>query len=131
MNRLADLRAEYANLVAATKYRGETLKAVEQELSESRASQHVARTAGMIGLVDTPDAGTRPVGPGKTMIAAAGFGGGLMIAAAIVFLTVVPGSRVEPQRRGAFVGEAAPRQRTPSEKLTFRQALERVAGHPI
>jgi uncharacterized protein involved in exopolysaccharide biosynthesis len=131
MNRLADLRAEYANLVAATKYRGETLKAVEQELSESRASQRVARTASMISLVDTPDAGTRPVGPGKTMIAAAGFGGGLMIAAAIVFLTVVPGTQASPRRRGAFVREAAPPQRVASRKLTLRQALERVAGNPI
>ncbi len=62
--RLADVRAEYANLVTATKNRSESLKAVEHELAEARASQAAAGTTSLINLIDTPDAGTRPSGPG-------------------------------------------------------------------
>ncbi len=146
-NRLASMRAEYANLVAATKYRGETLKAVEQELSESRASQKAALSASQINLVDTPDVGTRPVGPGRTTIAAAGMGAGVMVALAIVFLTAVPhtvpyaapthaapvyaGPIADPARRAvpARAPAAAPLDR--SINLSLKEALKRVSGGAI
>ena len=86
--RLAAVRAEYSNLVAAARSRAESLKIVEHDLAEARASQAAARTASLINIVDGPDTGTRPQGPGKTTIVAGGMGGGLMIALAIVFLSI-------------------------------------------
>lgn len=125
--KLATVRAEYANLVAAAKSRGETLKAVEHDLSEARANQAGARAGSLINLVDSPDAGTRPQGPGRTAIVAAGFGGGLLISLAIVFLTVNPGHRPRPVvRRPAPL--SALRGVEPVTNLNLKQALQRVAG---
>jgi succinoglycan biosynthesis transport protein ExoP len=129
LGRLATVRAEYANLVTATKHRSESLKSVEHELSEARASQTAARTASLLNLVDTPDAGTRPVGPGRSAIVLAGFGSGLLIALAIVLLNV-PQTRPGGEARGSLplpqshVGEWA-------TGLNLRQALQQIAGHSL
>lgn len=96
LNRLAVLRAEYANRATEVKHRSESLNAVEHELAEARASQAAAGAAGLINLVDAPDAGPRPLGPGRTMIVAGGFACGVLIAAALLFLLIPPGAACEP-----------------------------------
>ena len=63
--KLADMRAEYANLVAERNQRADILKTAEQQLAEARASQAAARTASLIAAIDAPVAGDAPVGPGK------------------------------------------------------------------
>ncbi len=70
---LANVRAEYGNLVAATKHRSDILKTAQQELSEAQAGQAAARTSSLITLIDQPDTGSRPTGPGRTTIVLAGF----------------------------------------------------------
>ncbi len=89
-DRLASLRAQYSNLVATAKHRTEILKTAQSELAESRASQAAARTASLITLVDDPDAGSRPIGPGRTVITLAGALGGLLISLGVVCMTVHP-----------------------------------------
>lgn len=150
LSSLAGLRAEYANLASEVKNRSETLKAVEHELAEARASQAAARTASRIRLVDAPDAGTRPLGPGRTTIVASGFTGGVLIAGAIVFLLIPPGAApsqvaAESQQAPALSASPTPPQNghcrelaplpakvarpqapRPVGPLTLRQALERV-----
>ena len=91
--------------------RAESLKTVEHELAEVRASQAAARTASLISPVDDPDTGTRPLGPGKTTIAAGGFGGGLTLSLAILFWSIppVPAASQSPERTpglGGSVGRA-------------------------
>jgi uncharacterized protein involved in exopolysaccharide biosynthesis len=138
LSRLAGLRAEYANLAAEVRHRGETLKAVEHELSEARASQAAARAASRISLVDAPDTGAHPLGPGRTTIVAAGFGGGLLIAAALVFLLTSPGGAPGSIAGAESPGEevvrnsakrASPAARSPAAPLTLRQALERIVAN--
>ncbi len=90
LSRLADMRAEYANLSDAVKSRNETLKAVEHELADARARNAAANATSRLSLVGTPDTGTRPIGPGRSVIAASGFGAGLLVSAAIAFLLVQP-----------------------------------------
>jgi uncharacterized protein involved in exopolysaccharide biosynthesis len=124
---LATVRAEYANLVAAAKSRSETLKAVERDLAEARASQAGARSGSLINLVDSPDTGNRPQGPGQTVIVLAGFGGGLLIALAIVFLRVNPGPLPQSLVRNR-VPASALRMVEPATKLTLKQALQQVSG---
>lgn len=146
---LAALRAEYANLVTATKQRSETLRAVEHDLAEARASQAAARSASLINLVDSPTPGTRPVGPGRSMIVLAGFAGGLLVGFSMVFLTVRPqenpveaaAANVVPvivpvpvapaavvtARSRSFASEV----RRPSAPLNLKQALQKAAGHQI
>ncbi len=102
LSSLVTLRAEYANLSTAVQNRSETLKNVEHELAEARASEAAARASSRISPIDQPDAGTRPMGPGRMTIVAAGFGSGLLVSAAIVFLLTQPAPvqvpAVSPQR---------------------------------
>ena len=87
---LAEIRAEYSNLITTSRLRGEILKTAEQELAEARAGQAAAHTASLITLVGNAEVGSRPVGPGKTIILAASLLGGLLLGAGIIFLTIVP-----------------------------------------
>ncbi len=90
LSRLADMRAEYANLSDAVKSRSETLKAVEHELADAKARNAAANATSRLNLVGTPDTGTRPIGPGRSVIAAGGLGAGLLVSAAIAFLLIQP-----------------------------------------
>lgn len=88
---LAEMRAEYGNLVNERNQRSDIVKAAEQELAEARASQAAARTASLITAIDAPVAGDSPVGPGKATIVFGGMVGGLFVGLGIVFLTVETG----------------------------------------
>lgn len=133
--RLAAVRAEYANLVAAAKNRGDLLKNVEHELAEARASQAAASATSLINLVDTPDAGTRPAGPGRTAIVAAGFGGGWLLGLAIALLSVHPWPLKDDESALSLPFPAAKvieRVKNLNVRgLNLKQALQRVAGRRI
>jgi len=131
LNKLAALRAEYTNLANTAKSRGETVKAVEHDLAEAKASEAASRVSSRISLFDQPDVGTRPVGPGKASLVGAGFGGGLMIAAALIFLSIAP---VAPGpipvssptlNRSTFPSVANIGAKA---TLTMREALQKVKG---
>jgi succinoglycan biosynthesis transport protein ExoP len=90
LGKLADMRAEYANVVAERNQRADILKAAEQQLAEARASQAAARTASVITAIDTPVPSNGPIGPGKATIVLGGLLGGLFLGFGVVFLTVHP-----------------------------------------
>jgi uncharacterized protein involved in exopolysaccharide biosynthesis len=126
LSKLSSVRAEYANLASAAKSRAESLKAVEHELSEARASEAAARTTSLIDLIDSPDTGTRPVGPGKTTIALGSFGGGLFLAAALLFLTVKPSTVPGPPLSQTLPSDGGLLEH-PATSLSLKQALRRVS----
>ena len=123
---LASVRANYANLVTAAKSRAESLRLVEHDLAEARASQAAAMSASLISPIDRPEGSSRPVGPGKTMIVAAGMAGGLAISLAIVFLSITPAVGQTPAQRS--VSLPASKIDRPLEGLNLKQALRRFAG---
>ncbi len=135
---LATIRAQYSNLAAAVRNRGETLKTAQQELAEARASQASAHTASMITLVGQPNVGSRPAGPGKTMILLGGIIGGLALGAGIVFLTIEPAVQAIPahasvaaQNAPAHDGltpAAAPRGEQSQPRAPAAAPLDRRAG---
>jgi polysaccharide biosynthesis transport protein len=85
---LAAVRAGYANQVTETKNRAVLLERAEQNLAEARAARASAKAASLISRIDTPDAGIRPVGPGRIVIALCGVAGGLLAGFGLVFLSV-------------------------------------------
>lgn len=87
-DRVANLRAEYANLVSVTRHRTEILKTAQLELSEARATEAAAQRVNLISLVDGPETGSRPAGPGRTTIVLMGLVAGLVMGAGLIFLTV-------------------------------------------
>jgi polysaccharide biosynthesis transport protein len=88
MAKLAAVRASYANESAEVKNRAMLLERAEQNLAEARATQASAKAADLISCIDTPDAGIRPVGPSRAVIALCGVLGGLLVGFGILFLTV-------------------------------------------
>lgn len=87
---IADIRARYGNLSAMAKHRGEILKTAELELAEARSKQAAAHTGALLQLIGDPVTGTRPVGPGRTVIVLAGLVGGFIVGLGIVVLTAQP-----------------------------------------
>jgi polysaccharide biosynthesis transport protein len=87
---LADIRAQYANLLISARHRSDMYKTAQQELSEARAGQAAAHTSSLLTLIDLPDPGSKPAGPGRTTVVLAGVLGGVIIGLGILFLSVQP-----------------------------------------
>jgi uncharacterized protein involved in exopolysaccharide biosynthesis len=156
MERLASIRAEYSNLASAVKHRTEILKTAQQELADARASQATSGTVSLINPVNEPDTGSRPLGPGRTMICLAGMFGGLFAGLGILFLTVNPKEIFEqhveqqgsltvpvvlaPTPKSAVVAPAPAPAITVSRPvkpaatptvLSFKQALQKLSGNGL
>jgi len=90
--RLAGARAEYANLVSAVDNHTKLVEAARKNLADARADHASAHLASVITRIDGVDAGVRPVGPGRTTVAAAGGLAGLIFGCGLVFLFADPRS---------------------------------------
>jgi uncharacterized protein involved in exopolysaccharide biosynthesis len=86
LERLAAVRAEYANLAAETKHKTLLLETAQRDMAAARSSQASSQAASQITRIDTPNTGTKPVGPSRAMIVLAGLAGGLLTGLGIVFL---------------------------------------------
>ena len=115
MLELAAVRAQYSNLVAAARHRSDILKTIQQELSEAEAGRAAARTTSLLTLIDQPDTGSRPAGPGRTSLVLAGMFGGLLVGAGLVMLSV--------QSIG-LAQRTTPARTTNERSLNERQAQE-------
>lgn len=97
VDRLAGLRASYANILSETTNRAKLLERAEQGLSNARSTSASATTSSLISLVDGPDTGTHPITPSRWIIVLAGLLGGVLTGMGVVLLTAPPaGSRARP-----------------------------------
>jgi uncharacterized protein involved in exopolysaccharide biosynthesis len=94
--RLAEARAEYANLAASVANHTRLVEAARKNLADARARQAGARSASVISRIDRVEAGVRPVGPGRKIITAAGGAAGLLCGLGWVFLFAPPVSAAAP-----------------------------------
>ncbi len=117
--KVSAIRAEYANLASVTRHRTEILKTAQLALSEARATEAAAHRSNLISLIDQPDGGNRPIGPGRSVIVLAGMLGGLLISAGVLFLSIHPAT--------ATANEAAA-ERLPAETFSPVAARLNVAG---
>lgn len=90
LDQLAALRAPYSNRVTEVAHRAELLAQAERDLAEARASRAGAGAASLIARIDSPDAGTNPLGPGRGMIVLMGIAGGLLTGMGMLFISVPP-----------------------------------------
>ena len=133
---LAAVRAGYANQVAEAKNRAVLLERAEQNLAEARAARASAKAASLISRIDTPDAGIRPVGPGRVVIALCGVFGGLLAGFGLVFLAVPTTATMTPSTPAIEVAVSPrtvlawypPLPSKTSGHLSFKQALQRLSG---
>lgn len=88
--RLANSRAEYAKLVESVENHTRLVESARKTLADARARQAGAVSASVISRIDGVDAGTHPLGVGRTTVTAAGGFGGLMLGFGLVFLFASP-----------------------------------------
>jgi hypothetical protein len=88
--RLAGQRAEYANLVNEVRHRTKLLEQAQADLANAQASQAGARSGGWLSRLDTPDPGSKPVGPSVPLVAAAGAVAGLALGVGLLVLLTPP-----------------------------------------
>lgn len=131
MAKLAGLRAEYQNRVAEQREQSSIATNALKDLSDARANQASAHAASLITRLDQPRTGSKPEGPGRTVIALTGMFGGLLTGLGILFLTVNPG--VAPTVAETVVptvttGEATAETKQPRNghvgSLTLKEALQ-------
>ena len=151
LDRLAGIRAEYANVSAEVHRRADTLKTCETQLAEAQASQAAAHTASLVSRIDTPDTGVNPIGLSRGMIALFGTLGGLLVGCGVLFLTIPPVvqspvSTTDANGRGnshefdlatrepaehalsATLSSSCSRKEGASKSLNFKQALAKIQG---
>jgi hypothetical protein len=132
IEKVAELRAEYANQLADVRQKTETLTKAQKDLADVRASQAAALSASVITRLDQPDAGNAPVGPSFPVIVAGGLGGGLMVGLGLVFL-VAPLGNLWGRRASDYAGagrRAADKQQ-PVSSTTTAAANGRRAGDAV
>lgn len=88
LNVLATLRANYSNLVAATRKNSEILAANREKLADANARFDAAEASSLITRVDPPHTGDGPVNLSAGKIVLIGLMGGFVVGLGIVFLTV-------------------------------------------
>lgn len=115
LDRLAALRTRYGALEAEVKQRTDIVQKATQELADARANHAAASAASLITRIDGPQLGSRPLGPGRSMICIAGVMGGLCMGMGLVFL-------VSPQ------GQAAGRRWSDSVATLGRRATDLIPG---
>jgi uncharacterized protein involved in exopolysaccharide biosynthesis len=139
LNSLAEIRAPYETQTAENRSRTVLAERAEQNLAEARAVLAGAKVASLISPIDAPDAGAKPIGPGRTIIATSGILGGLIIGLGMVFLSLpaksaatVPDVKTEiaksnhSSRFSANETATRPGVHNGHGHLTFKKALEKI-----
>ena len=93
LDRLASLRAEYSAVNAENQHTTRQLELAEKQLFDARSAQAGATATSLVSPVGRPDAGSKPVGPGKTTLGLMGIVGGLVVGIGFLLLTVPPPRR--------------------------------------
>ncbi len=101
---LALRRADYSQLVAAVENQSRLVDAAEAQLADARAYSAGASSVSVLERVDTVEAGTNPLGPGRVVVTLAGGFGGLLLGLGLVYGLHAPtpaqADTVVPQAEG-------------------------------
>jgi hypothetical protein len=121
LDRLANLRAGYGNLVADTRQCSEALDAIKQRLTEARAAQNASLATSQLTRFGEPIVGDRPVGPGKKLVVVASTGSGLALGAGLVFLFMPIGPNGSRRRWNDYLNLG----RRATDQILGRRASDR------
>jgi polysaccharide biosynthesis transport protein len=137
LNNLAEIRASYETQTAENRSRTVLAERAEQNLAEARAVLAGAKVASLISTIDAPDAGAKPIGPGRAIIAMSGILGGLIIGLGIVFLSLPAKSPANaPEEKVSDINRISrfplhddtskSNNRSGRGTLTIKKALEKI-----
>ncbi len=124
---LANIRAEYGNLVNEVRSRNQIFQDAQRQLAEAKAARDAANSCSLLTRIDDPLASETPVGPGRTTIFAGTTLAGLFFGLGTVFLlTPLDGGIGYGRRRSDFEGSLGRRM---SDRMgTDREASKAVVG---
>ena len=132
LEKIARIRAEYANVASEVKSRNQQVQDSERELVQAQASRDAALTSSLITRLDNPQLGEKPIGPGRSTILAGATVSGLFFGFGIVFLIApLDGGASYGRRRFDFSGVAGRRasdKDLPLESQSATQATPRAAS---
>lgn len=132
LEKIARIRADYANVVSEVKSRNQQLQESERELVQAQASRDAALTSSLITRLDKPQLGEKPIGPGRSTILAGATVSGLFFGLGVVFLLVpLDGGANYGRRRFDYSGLAGRRaadRDPPGESHTATQATPRTGS---
>jgi polysaccharide biosynthesis transport protein len=129
LENLAAQRAEYANRVAALENSRASLNQARHNLSTAKAAEAAAEGSSLVTRIGDPETGPYPVGPGRTVVTAAGGVAGLMLGAGLIFFTAGAPASHPPLvgvRTSTGDNEQLPPRKTQFSKL--EPALRRRSG---
>jgi len=86
LNRLADSRANYSNVLSEVKSKLAILEGAERELAEAQAARDSSISTSLLTRLDAPIVSDRPIGPGRTSIVCMCTFAGLVFGLGIVFV---------------------------------------------
>jgi uncharacterized protein involved in exopolysaccharide biosynthesis len=124
LDRLASVRAEYGQRLEEITQLTDVLQSAQQNLAEARASRAASHVASLITVIDQPETGTQPLGPGRMVILLSGMVGGLVVGLGIVFITA-PLDADPPTVQPNGTSPAATRL----PRSSIREALARLNGN--
>jgi uncharacterized protein involved in exopolysaccharide biosynthesis len=136
MSRLAEGRAEYANLVASVQNHTRLVETARKSLADARARQAGARSASVISRIDGVEAGVWPIGPTRKTITAAGGVGGLLLGFGLIFLFANPAtvSNVAPVRDAVAIDSSVRRSNEDFgmfRKMSLEEAVRSVRDRQL
>lgn len=104
---LAGRRSEYAELVANVEGQTAVLEKALKQLADAKAHRAGANTASLLARIDGVETGANPVGPGRTVVTAAGGLAGLILGAVLVFVLHAPRNALANVSPGVFIDRRA------------------------
>lgn len=128
---LAEIRASYETQAAENRHRTTLAERAEQNLAEARSALAGAKATSLISRIDLPDAGAKPIGPGRTIIAMSGILGGLLTGLGVVFLSLPTKLPANAPATKTELADANHSDQIPADgnghgHLTFQKALEKI-----
>jgi len=108
--KIANIRAEYANVANEVRARSQQLQDCERDLAQAQASREAAMTSSLMTRLDQPLIGEKPVGPGRSTIVMGASLSGLFFGLGLVFLlSPLDGGVNFGRRRFDYSGQAGRR----------------------
>lgn len=95
-------RTEYAELVAAVENQTQLTESARKQLADAEALRGGASTASILERIDGVESGLKPVGPGRTVVAATGGLAGGLLGMSVLFVFFSAPAPQPPAKRPAM-----------------------------
>lgn len=83
---LAEIRADYANILGEVRNRSSIIEQIERDLSVAEANRRVAMQSSLVSRIDSPVLSDKPIGPGTKVILLASVMAGFLTGLGLILL---------------------------------------------